>query len=123
MHPALGRFANKLVQLPKSFLALILTALVGMGTVAAVSSLGSVGIALVFTIVGIVVVMLVLSELAPTFFDGLGSLIENFTTVELGTSNAANIAESIINVLAILVAIAGAFVLVAFALKAFKARN
>lgn len=77
-------------------------------------------IGIVFTVVGVIIVMAVLSALAPDFFSNLGSFIENLTTVELGDSDAANLAETIIQVLAILVAIAGAMVLIGIALAAFR---
>lgn len=80
-------------------------------------------ISLVFVVVGVIVTVLVIAALAGTYFDALADLGDNFTTVELGTSDAANIAETIVETLAILVLIAGAFVLVGFALRAFNKRS
>lgn len=120
MHPLLARAKNAVTRPFVLLLAMLAaaTAAFAGSTTAAVAGLG-----LVLVIVGAIVAVLILAALADPFFDALKSLIENFTVVDLGSSQAATIGETIISVMAIVVAVAGGFLLVAFALKAFKARS
>lgn len=104
---------------------IVAVALALFAGIAACTSAAVTGVALsvVLTVVGLIVLMAVVAALAPNFFDSLASVIENFTEVELGTSDAANIAETIIQVLAILIAIGGALVLVTILLKRFGVKG
>lgn len=78
---------------------------------------------LIITIVGAVVAFLVLSQMAPTFLDGLGTFLTALVDVEIGDSQAANITELVIESFAILVGVGGALFLVGYALAAVKARR
>lgn len=85
---------------------------------------GAIGIssvqALVLTVVTPIIVLLVLASLATLFFDSLAAIAENMTLVDLGTSTAATIAETILTVLVIVVLIGGAIFFVGLATGAFK---
>ena len=113
-------FRRRIAKFTAAKMALVLAVLglFVLNTAGAISA-----VPLVLTVVGAIVVVIVLAALADPFFDALGSLIENFTVVQLGTSDAANIGEVIISTLAILVAVGGAFLLVGFALRAFKTKG
>lgn len=75
---------------------------------------------LVLTVVTPIIVLLVLAAMAALFFDSLASIAENMTVVDLGSSTAATIAETILTTLVIVVLIGGSLFFVGLATGAFK---
>ena len=71
-------------------------------------------------IVGAVVAIALVAALAPTFFDSLRDVNENFSTADTGDTTANSIANT---VFPILIALAGLFGLVGIVLAAVKLKG
>lgn len=79
-------------------------------------NLGILGV--IVALIGGMVVFLVLSDMAEPFLGALGSFLTALVDVEIGDSSAANITETIISSLAILVGVGAALFLVGYGLRA-----
>lgn len=78
---------------------------------------------IVMIFVGAFIVLAALSILIGPFFGYVGSFTENITTVDLGSSTAANLAESILQVLIIVFLIAAAFFPISYALGVLQRKG
>jgi hypothetical protein len=71
-------------------------------------------------IVGAVVGLSVLAALAPTWFDSVGDLGENFSTADVGDTTANDIAN---NVFPLIIGLLGVFAIAGLAFAAMKLRK